>query len=84
MRLPPNGHRWESSPKIRFAVDSPLEGRVRSEPVSESGNSLLAGNIQGISSIRGLSRTPIAEKKQLSQALTNQFPTHLNRELFWP
>jgi hypothetical protein len=24
-----------SSPKIRFALDSPLEGRVRSEPVSE-------------------------------------------------
>jgi DNA invertase Pin-like site-specific DNA recombinase len=22
----PNGHRWDSSPKIRFAVDSPLEG----------------------------------------------------------
>src|ERR1700680_795850 len=23
----PDGHRWDSSPKIRFAVDSSLEGR---------------------------------------------------------
>src|SRR5712671_6896950 len=34
----------------RFAPDSPLEGAVSSEPVSAL-NSLLAGKIQGISSI---------------------------------
>jgi hypothetical protein len=39
-------------PKVRFAVDSLLEGAVTSEPVSEARNSLLAGKIQGISSIR--------------------------------
>jgi hypothetical protein len=37
----------------RFAADSTLEEAVSSEPVSEAGNSLLAGKIQGISSIRG-------------------------------
>ena len=78
---------WGSRPTKATSpreTDSPQEGRVRSESFSESENSLLAGNIQGISSIRRLSRTPIADKKQLSQPLTNQFPTHLNRELFWP
>jgi len=40
--------------EIRFAADSPLEGAVTSEPVSEARNSLLAGKIQGISSIRAL------------------------------
>jgi hypothetical protein len=33
----------------RFVADSPLEGAVTSEPVSEAQNSLLAGKIQGIS-----------------------------------
>jgi protein gp37 len=36
-------------PKVRFARDSPLEGRVSCELVSEMPNSLLAGKIQGIS-----------------------------------
>jgi hypothetical protein len=45
--------------------------------------SLLAGKIQGISSMRGLSATSTAEKRGLSQSLTDQFPTHLNREFFW-
>ncbi len=33
-------------PKVRFAIDSPLEGRVRSEPVSEIGlfRAILDGN----------------------------------------
>jgi len=31
----PAGHRWDSSPKIRFAQDSPLEGAVYCDPVSE-------------------------------------------------
>ena len=30
----PAGIRWDSSLKIRFARDSPLEGAVRTEPVS--------------------------------------------------
>jgi hypothetical protein len=32
-----DGHRWDSPPKIRFAPDSPLEGGVSSELVSEIG-----------------------------------------------
>jgi hypothetical protein len=39
-------------PITEFVPDSPLEGAVTSEPVSEARNSLLAGKIQGISSIR--------------------------------
>jgi hypothetical protein len=30
----PDGYRWDSPPKIRFAPDSPLEEAVRSELVS--------------------------------------------------
>jgi hypothetical protein len=37
--------------QIEFATDSPLEEAVTSELVSESRNSLLAGKIQGNSSI---------------------------------
>ena len=29
---------WRGSEEVRFATDSPLEGAVSSEPVSESGN----------------------------------------------
>ena len=32
----PDGHRWDSLPKIRFAPDSALEEAVTSEPVSEN------------------------------------------------
>src|SRR6266446_531808 len=39
--------------------------------------------IPGISSIRRLSGTSIAKKRHLNQSLTDQFPTHLNREIFW-
>src|SRR3984893_2344044 len=38
--------------KVGFAMDSPLEGGVSCELVSENGQIPLLGNIQGISSIR--------------------------------
>jgi hypothetical protein len=67
---------------IRFAHDSPLEGRVSCELVSEMPNSLLAGKIQGISPIPGL-RAPRRQRKSArNQFLTGQFPTHPNREFF--
>jgi rod shape-determining protein MreB len=37
MEIRGHDHRWDSSPKISFAPDSPLEGAVTSEPVSEIG-----------------------------------------------
>src|ERR1700724_611378 len=57
--------------------------RESQENPSLDPNSLLAGKIQGISSIRRLSGTSTAEKRDLNQALTDKFPTHLNREIFW-
>jgi hypothetical protein len=69
--------------EVRFARDSPLEGAVSSEPVSAHPNSLLAGKIQGISSIRGSVARQRQSKASLNQCLTSQFPTHLNREFFW-
>src|SRR6266478_6160245 len=70
------------APKIRFAPDSPLEGAVTSEPVSEAQNSLLAGKIQGISPIRGLAAPWKQRKRARNQFLMDQFPTHPNREFF--
>jgi len=48
----------------RKFVDSPLEGAVTSEPVSEAGNSLLAGKIQGISLDFAARHASIAAKEQ--------------------
>ena len=31
-----DGHRWDAPPKVRFATDSPLEGGVSCELVSEN------------------------------------------------
>jgi hypothetical protein len=67
---------------IRFATDSPVEGRVSCELVSEMPNSLLAGKIQGISPIRGLVAPGRQRKRARNQFLTSQFPTHPNREFF--
>jgi hypothetical protein len=65
----------------RFAADSPLEEGVSSEPVSEP-NSLLAGKIQGISSIWASEMRQRWLKTSSNQCLTGQFPTHPNREFF--
>jgi hypothetical protein len=65
----------------RWFADSPLEEAVSSELVSEGPNSLLAGNIQGSSSPRRFGGTAIAEKEELNQWLTAEFPTHPYREL---
>jgi hypothetical protein len=45
-------------------------------------NSLLAGKIQGISSIRSLAVPGRQRKGARNQFLTGQFPTHPNREFF--
>jgi hypothetical protein len=54
---------------------------VSSEPVSKKPNSLLAGSLQGILSIRG-SAAGQQQKKAPHQMLTRQFPTHQNRDFF--
>src|SRR6516162_980192 len=64
----------------RFAPDSPLEEAVTSEPVSENRNSLLAGNLQGISSNGGLAARQRQPKNTSNQSLTGQFPAPGNRE----
>jgi len=47
-----------------------------------SPNSLLAGKIQGISSIRSSVARQRGPKRPSTQCLTSQFPTHPNREFF--
>ena len=47
-----------------------------------SSNSLLAGSLQGISSIRGSAARERQQKRALDQAFTSLFPTHPNREFF--
>jgi hypothetical protein len=49
---------------------------------SEIPNSLLAGKIQGISPIRGLSALARQRKRARNQFLASQFPTHPNRKFF--
>ena len=49
--------------EARFALDSPVEGGVSCELVSEMPNSLLAGKIQGISADSGLGSASDAAKK---------------------
>jgi len=70
--------------EIEFAPDSPLEERVSSELVSEARNSLLAGKIQGNSSILASSVQISRRKRELAQMLTVKFPTQRNRELIVP
>jgi hypothetical protein len=45
-------------------------------------NSLLAGNLQGISSIRGSAARKWQQKRAINQNVMSQFPTHPNREFF--
>ena len=68
--------------RVGFVADSPLEEGVSSEPVSEARNSLLAANLQGISSIRARRRRQRRQKRASNQSLTGQFPKHPNREFF--
>jgi len=69
---------------VGSSSDSPLEGPVRSELVSEARNSLLAGKIQGNSSILASSVQISRRKRELAQMLTVKFPTQRNRELIGP
>jgi hypothetical protein len=61
-------------------VDSPLEEAVRSEPVSETPNSLLAGKIQGILPPGASDGGCLLKIEQPCQCFTAQFPTNPNRE----
>jgi hypothetical protein len=63
---------------IRFAQDSALEEAVLSELVS--GNSLLAGKIQGISFVWAFDCDYWLGIWGQIQWLTTQFPTQRNRE----
>src|SRR5712671_2872480 len=72
------------SPRRLPHTISPLEGGVSCELVSEMPNSLLAGKIQGISSIRSLGAPRRERKRARNQFLTGQFPTHPNREFLQP
>ena len=68
--------------KVPRETDSPLEGGVSCELVSEMPNSLLAGKIQGISPIRASAAPRTQRKRARNQFLTSQFPTRPNREFF--
>jgi len=74
-----------STPKPCGASSQPTH-RWRGESAANSSrkmpNSLLAGNIQGISSIRALAARQWQPKTISNQYLTGQFPKHPNREFF--
>jgi len=55
-------------------TDSPVEGAVRSEPVSEGENSLLARKIQGNTSILAIHPPNSRRKQDVDQCLTVQIP----------
>jgi hypothetical protein len=54
----------------------------RANPSLKSANSLLAGTLQGISSIRGSAARKWQQKRAINQSVMSQFPTHPNREFF--
>src|ERR1700737_4522480 len=58
----------------RWFADSPVEEAVKSEPVSEWGNSLLAGKIQGIHPILALMMPICRRKGSKGQRLTSKIP----------
>jgi hypothetical protein len=62
------------SPGNRWFVDSPLEGTVWSEPVSEGRIPCYTGNLQGILSFSVFAPDSEVEKEQNSQWLANKFP----------
>ena len=74
-------HAGPTPAKMRFSCDSPLEGAVRSEPVSEGENSLLARKIQGNTSILAIHPPNSVESRMWINALQFKFPTQWNREL---
>src|SRR6266446_9283022 len=67
-------HAGPTPAKMRFSCDSPLEGAVRSEPVSEGENSLLARKIQGNTSILAIHPPNSRRKQDVDQCLTVQIP----------
>jgi hypothetical protein len=70
----PDDHRWDARPKVKFVTDSPLEEAVKSEPVSEWANSLLAGKIQGIHPILACVMPICRRKSSKGQRLTSKIP----------
>ena len=70
-----NDYRLNAGGRREFAPDSPLEEAVRSELVSETPISLLAGKIQGNSSIwASKSEFPIESPIKI-KGLQPKFPT---------
>jgi hypothetical protein len=61
---------------LRWRGESAANSSLKSQ------NSLLAGKIQGISSIRASAARQQRPKRASNQYLTGQFPTHPNREFF--
>jgi hypothetical protein len=56
-------------------------GRAEIDP-SQQPNSLLAGRLQGISSIRSSAARERQQNTALNQRLTSQFPTHPEQGIF--
>ena len=74
------GMKWRKSGFTRLSAGGGSLERTR----LWSPNSLLAGKIQGISFISGSGHINGKQKEELNQALTDQFPTHRNREFLRP
>src|ERR1700738_160609 len=66
----------------RGFADSPLEEAVSSEPVSERPNSLLAGSLQGISSIRGPTARQHQKKKGIKSGRYEPIPYASEQGIF--
>ena len=70
------------APEPGFAQDSPLEGRVSCELVSEMPEFPASWENTGNFADSGLAGTSEAAKSARNQFLTGQFPTHPDREFF--
>src|SRR5690242_1602538 len=72
----------KSSWGIEFADDSPLEEGVSSEPVSEAPKFPASWENTGNFIDSGLGARQRWLKRASNQCVTDQFPTHPNREFF--
>jgi hypothetical protein len=69
---------------VEFALDSPLEEAVRSEPVSEKTEfPVLQGKYREFHRLRPRERRSEAENAIRINCLRIKFPTRRNRELIW-
>src|ERR1700736_727816 len=88
---PGQGQLASGGASIEMLIPSRIHGshltrRWRGESAANSSlkmpNSLLAGSLQGISSIRASAAPRRQRKRAWNQFLAGQFPTHPNREFF--